>query len=123
MAQRRDAGQARRRLCRHGGGEPLYKRDIAITEKVLGPEHPDLAARLNNLANLYSITGRLAEAEPLCVRAIAIIEKALPADHPHQALFRDNYAHLLDDLGQHDEAGALRARAQAVRDARAAAGS
>ncbi|MCZ6759313.1 MAG: tetratricopeptide repeat protein, partial [Gemmatimonadetes bacterium] len=29
-------------LGRHGKAEPLYKRSLAIAEKALGPEHPDL---------------------------------------------------------------------------------
>jgi hypothetical protein len=32
--------------------EPLYRRSLAIREKVLGPEHPDVATALNNLAFL-----------------------------------------------------------------------
>ena len=33
--------------------EPLYRRALAIREKALGPEHPDTATSLNNLAGLY----------------------------------------------------------------------
>jgi len=32
--------------------EPLYRRALAIVEKALGPEHPNVAASLNNLAEL-----------------------------------------------------------------------
>ena len=32
--------------------EPLYERSQAIREKVLGPEHPDVAQSLNNRAAL-----------------------------------------------------------------------
>ena len=32
--------------------EPLYERSLAIREKALGPEHPDVAQSLNNLAGL-----------------------------------------------------------------------
>ena len=32
--------------------EPLYERSQAIREKVLGPEHPDVAQSLNNRAEL-----------------------------------------------------------------------
>lgn len=32
--------------------DPLYLRAIEIGEKTLGPEHPDLATRLNNRAEL-----------------------------------------------------------------------
>ena len=38
----------------------------------LGPDHPDVAHSLNNLAGLYQKTGRYAEAEPLY--------KAVPGD-------------------------------------------
>jgi tetratricopeptide (TPR) repeat protein len=68
--------------------EPLYARAIAIGEKTLGPEHPDLAARFNNLANLYQDTGRYAEAEPLFQRAIAIGEKTLGPEHPNVSVIR-----------------------------------
>ena len=33
--------------------EPLHQRALAICEKALGPEHPDVAMSLNNLAALY----------------------------------------------------------------------
>ncbi len=33
--------------------EPLHKRSLAIREKALGPDHPSVAASLNNLALLY----------------------------------------------------------------------
>ena len=33
--------------------EPLYQRALAIKEKALGPNHPDVATSLNNLAELY----------------------------------------------------------------------
>ena len=44
--------------------EPLYKRALAIWEKALGPEHPHVAASLNNLAELYRAQGKHTEAEP-----------------------------------------------------------
>ena len=34
--------------------EPLYARSQAILEKVLGPEHPNVASSLNNRAGLLS---------------------------------------------------------------------
>ena len=37
---------------RYADAEPLYKRSLVIREKALGPEHPDVALSLNNLANL-----------------------------------------------------------------------
>ncbi|CAN0358203.1 unnamed protein product, partial [Scytosiphon promiscuus] len=45
--------------------EPLYARAQAIEEKVLGPEHPSLAATLHDRAGLLKSQGRCEEAEPL----------------------------------------------------------
>ena len=70
---------------RYAEAEPLYKRALAIREKALGPDHPDVARSLNNLAELYENQGRYAEAEPLYKRALAIREKALGPDHPDVA--------------------------------------
>ena len=64
-----------------GAGDP---------EKALGPEHPDVATSLNNLAALYQATGRYAEAEPLYQRALAILEEVLGPDHPNTKTARAN---------------------------------
>ena len=50
---------------------------LAIKEKALGPDHPDVGTTLNNLAALYEKQGRTTEAEPLLKRALTIREKAL----------------------------------------------
>ena len=42
----------------------LMRRALAIEEKNYGPDHPDVAIRLNNLAHLLKATNRFAEAEP-----------------------------------------------------------
>src|SRR5262249_39310648 len=39
------------------GARPLYERALAINEKVLGPEHPETATSLNNLARLLHDQG------------------------------------------------------------------
>ena len=43
---------------------PLYQRALEICEKVLGPQHPDVATTLNNLAELYHQYGRLRKSTP-----------------------------------------------------------
>jgi hypothetical protein len=37
--------------------EPLHRRALAIREKALGPDHPDVATTLNNLCLLSRICG------------------------------------------------------------------
>ncbi|MEJ2228990.1 MAG: tetratricopeptide repeat protein [Alphaproteobacteria bacterium] len=75
--------------------EPLYRRALAIWEKSLGAEHPNVASALNNLAGLLRATNRLAEAEPLYRRALAILEASLPDHHPWVQKSRANLAALL----------------------------
>jgi tetratricopeptide (TPR) repeat protein len=64
---------------------PLFERALAISEKSYGPDHPEVAMGLNNLANLLRDTNRLSEAEPLYRRALAIDEKSYGANHPNVA--------------------------------------
>ena len=61
---------------RYADAEPLYKRSLAIREKALGPDHPDVATSLNNLAELYRAQGRYADAEPLYKRVIGNTRKS-----------------------------------------------
>ena len=79
----RRAAELYRAQGKYADAEPLHKRALAIAETALGPEHPDVAASLNNLAALYHDQGRYAEAEPLLKRALAIKEKSLGLEHPH----------------------------------------
>ena len=58
---------------------------VAIAEKSYGPEHPNIARHLNNLAELYYNQGRYAEAEPLYRRALVIDEKSYGPDRPNVA--------------------------------------
>jgi tetratricopeptide (TPR) repeat protein len=65
---------------------------LAIREKVLGPDHPDVAEALNNLAFSYYQQGRYADAESLNKRSLAIDEKILGPDHPDVAGALNNLA-------------------------------
>ena len=55
--------------------EPLLKRSLAIREKALGPEHPDVAQALENYGDLLRKMDRDAEAEKMEARAQAIRAK------------------------------------------------
>ncbi len=74
-------GELYRLQGRCAEAEPLYKRALAIKEKVLGPEHPEVATSLSNLGLLlnYSVllraTNRSDEAERMEARAKAIRAK------------------------------------------------
>jgi hypothetical protein len=58
---------------------------VAIWEKVLGPDHPDLSIPLGNLGDVDNRSGDHAAALLHCQRAQAIEEARLAADHPDLA--------------------------------------
>ncbi|MDP3284559.1 MAG: CHAT domain-containing protein, partial [Desulfobacterales bacterium] len=96
--------------------EPLYKRALAVAEKVLGPEHPNTALSLNNLAMLYESLGDYSKAEPLYKRALAINEKVLGPEHPDTAQSLNNIAGLYCSLGDYSKAEPLYKRALAIKE-------
>ena len=55
----------------YADAEPLGKRALAIRENALGPDHPDVARSLNNLAGLYQVRGRYADALRIVKRTIS----------------------------------------------------
>jgi CHAT domain-containing protein/Tfp pilus assembly protein PilF len=100
---------------RYAEAEPLYKRALAIHEKALGPDHPDVANSLGNLALLYQEEDRYADAEPLFKRALAIQEEALGPDHPGVAGALNNLAGLYEDEGRYADAEPLYKRALEIK--------
>ncbi len=60
---------------RYAEVEPLFQRALAINEKALGPEHPDVAQSLENYAALLRQTARAYEAKRMEARAKAIRAK------------------------------------------------
>ena len=93
---------------------PLAEQALAIREKALGPEHPDLAASLHNLAEIYRTLGDYAKAEPLYRRSLAIREKALGPEHPDVATSLNSLAEFSAATGDFQGALALFRRAQTI---------
>ncbi|MFM8294706.1 MAG: tetratricopeptide repeat protein, partial [Microcystaceae cyanobacterium] len=83
---------------KYAEAEPLVLRSLAIREKQLGENHPDVATSLNNLAELYRAQGKYAEAEPLYQRAIAIFSEKLGENHPNTRTVIMNYYQMLAKL-------------------------
>jgi Tetratricopeptide repeat len=67
---------------------------LTIAEQALGPDHPDVAVPLTNLAALYLAQSRYADAEPLFKRSLALREKAFGTNHPDVAFSLNNLAEL-----------------------------
>jgi tetratricopeptide (TPR) repeat protein len=106
-------------LCAEGKAseaEPLAKQALAVREKVLGPEHPDLVKSLNTLACLYGAEGKPAEAEPLYERCLALAEKTRGPGDLSVASVLDNLATVEHILGKKSEAEIFYKRALAIRE-------
>jgi len=88
---------------------------VAIAERVLGANHPTVAATLNNLAVLYKELGNFSAAVPLYQRSLAIREQALGPNHPDVATSLNNLANLYSDQGNYADALPLYQRSLAIR--------
>jgi tetratricopeptide (TPR) repeat protein len=85
-------------LGRSAEALPHHRRALDLKEKVLGPEHPDVALSLNNLGSALDDVGRPAEAVPLFDRALSLREQALGPRHPHVAFALYNRGNALHHL-------------------------
>jgi MYXO-CTERM domain-containing protein len=93
---------------------PLAERALAIWERALGPDHPETAATVNNLAELYSMRGDYARAERLFQRSLAALETTFGPDHPHLTNPLNNLAGLYYARGDYGRAEPLLQRALTI---------
>ena len=85
-------------------------RALRIHEQVQGPEHPETATTLHELARLYLNQGKYEQAEPLYQRALRIHEQVQGPEHPETAITVQSYAYLLRLMKREREATLLEAR-------------
>jgi CHAT domain-containing protein/Tfp pilus assembly protein PilF len=95
---------------------PLAERALEKRERLLGPEHPDIAESLNQLAGLYYTRGIYAKAETLFQRALNIEEKVLGAEHTSVAQSYNYLAVLYDKKGDYAKAMQFHRRALNIRE-------
>ncbi|MEL6567843.1 MAG: tetratricopeptide repeat protein, partial [Pseudomonadota bacterium] len=98
--------------------EPLMRRALAIDEASYGPDHPEVATDLNNLAILREEGfGDYEESERLKRRALEIDVASYGESHPRVAINLNNLAQLLQDTIRLTEAEPLMRRALAIDEA------
>jgi hypothetical protein len=91
--------------------EQNLERAIAADEASLGPEHPGVARKLVDLARLYRLDGRYADAAALCTRALAIQQRALGPKDPDTIRTLNELATVYRAQGRNQEADDLLSRA------------
>jgi tetratricopeptide (TPR) repeat protein len=110
------AAQYLRARGRYAEAEPLYQRCLRVYERLLGPEHPEVARVLNYLAILYWSQGRYSEAEPLYLLALRIREQVQGSEHLDVAASLNNLALLYWSQGRYAEAEPLYQRTLRIRE-------
>ncbi len=82
----------------------FYNKALAISEKVLGVEHPDIATTYNNIAGVYDSQGDYPKALEWYNKALEIREKVLGAEHPDTAITYNNIAFVYSRQGDYPKA-------------------
>jgi CHAT domain-containing protein/Tfp pilus assembly protein PilF len=96
---------------RYDEARPLVERMLEIRERVLGPEHIDVARALRYLALIHSFKSDYTRAELYWQRVLDIFEKTLGPEHPNVAKTLDNLATLNYERGDYEKAESLYSRA------------
>ena len=91
-----------------------YERALATKEQALGPDHPEVAKSLNNLAGVLDGMAAYADARTRYERALAILERALGPDHPNVAMVHNNLGQVLQNMSALEEARAHLERALTI---------
>ena len=99
---------------KYAEAEHLYRRALAIFERVYGDEHYEIAVNLNNLAANRNAQGRAGEAERLYQQALALKEKLLGTEHPDVAMTLNNLAVFYKSEQRYGEAEPLYQRALSI---------
>ncbi|HEX5752978.1 MAG TPA: serine/threonine-protein kinase [Archangium sp.] len=103
------------RMGRYEQARERLERALALRQKALGPEHPDVAASLGNLGGLFYDMGRYEESKAWNERALALRQKVLGPEHPDVATTFSNLGNVALKMDHPEEARAWHERALVLR--------
>jgi tetratricopeptide (TPR) repeat protein len=92
----------------------MFKQALAIGEATYGPDHPNVAAGVNNLGNVLQDLGDMEGAKKMFERALAIDEATYGPDHPDVAISFNNLGSVLKALRDMEGAKKMYERALAI---------
>ena len=95
-------------------GVKVAKRALQVAQQNDGPDHPNVALSLSNLAELYEAQREYAKAEQLYKRSLEILEKAFGQDNPFLVPTLLNMASLYNNIGRENEAQRMMERANNI---------
>jgi CHAT domain-containing protein/tetratricopeptide (TPR) repeat protein len=98
----------------HAAAKPQFERTLAMRERSLGPNDPDVAFTLNVFGTSRTNAGDYREARRLLERGLAIRQTVLGPDHLDVAGSLNNLAVLADRIGNWGEGRSVIERALAI---------
>jgi eukaryotic-like serine/threonine-protein kinase len=90
------------------------RRAVVAKEKAGGPDDPDVAQSLGNIALCMAQLGELEQALPIALRAVRISEVGLGPEHPRTAIHLSNYGEILNGFGRLKEGREMAGRALSI---------
>ena len=81
-----------------------YRKSLAIKEKTLGAEHPEVASSYNNMGIVYRRQGEFEQALEAYSKTLAISRKTLGPEHPNIAIALGNLGLVYRDQGKYEKA-------------------
>ncbi len=94
--------------------EPYFRRGFQIRERLLGPDHPDVAISASYLGYVSRVEGRLDEAEARLEQALRIFERTLGPNHFNVGANLLYLAPVYHQTGRLDKAEAAYQRSLAI---------
>ena len=95
-------------------GVEVAKRALQVAQQNDGPDHPNVALSLGNLAELYEAQKEYAKAEQLYKQSLEILEKAFGQDDPYLVPTLLNMASLYNNIDRENEAQRMMERANII---------
>ena len=88
----------------HERARPLYEKALEIWQRVHGPEHPQVANSVSELASLLLSEGEIDRADAQYERALEIHSEALGDEHPRTLVLLQTLADVLERQARLEEA-------------------
>jgi hypothetical protein len=101
---------------KYAEGTEAALRALALQEKALGPDHPEVARIQDTLATLYRIQRRYADAEQSLKKSLMTQERAFGLDHLQLCQGLTSFAVLYGSQGRHADAEPYLSRCLSIRE-------
>jgi tetratricopeptide (TPR) repeat protein len=81
-----------------------YEQGLAINQKTVPPNHPDLASSYNNIGEVYRNMGEYSKALLFYEKSLEIRQRTLPPNHPDLATSYNSIGSVYRNMGEYSKA-------------------